>query len=111
MELFNIGPWELVIILVLALVVFGPEGMVKFARDSALFIRKVVHSSFWRELVSTTEEIKDIPRQLVKEADLEESMREIKQLKNTINNPLEPKRDLQEPAEDPDPTKEDSDLK
>ncbi len=87
MELFNIGPWELVLILVLAMVVFGPEGMVKFARESAVFIRKVTRSSFWQELVSTSEEIKDIPRKLVKEADLEESLREINRLQNSIKKP------------------------
>lgn len=87
MELFNIGPWELVLILILAMVVFGPEGMVKFARESAVFIRKVTRSSFWQELVSTSEEIKDIPRKLVKEADLEESLREINRIQNSIKKP------------------------
>ncbi len=87
MEIFNIGPWELVLIIVLAMVVFGPEGMVKFARESAVFFRKVTRSSFWQELVSTSEELKDIPRQLVKEADLEESLREINRLQNSIKKP------------------------
>ncbi len=88
MEIFNIGPLELLLILILALVVFGPEGMVKFARDAATLIRRVIRSPFWRDLVSTTEEIKTIPRQLVKDADLEDSLREINQLRNTINNPI-----------------------
>lgn len=88
MEIFNIGPLELVIVLVLALIVFGPERMAKYARDSAIFIRKIIRSPFWRDLVSTTEEIKSIPQQLVKEADLEDSLREISQLKNTISEPI-----------------------
>jgi Sec-independent protein translocase protein TatA len=87
MEIFNIGPWELVIILILALVVFGPERMVSYSREAAGFIRKIVRSPFWRDLVSTTEEIKTIPRQLAKEADLEESMREISHLGGIIVPP------------------------
>jgi hypothetical protein len=88
MEIFNIGPLELLLILILALVVFGPEGMVKFARDAAILIRRVIRPPSWRDLVSTTEEIKTIPRQLVKDADLDDSLREINQLRNTINNPI-----------------------
>jgi Sec-independent protein translocase protein TatA len=103
MEIFNIGPLELLLILILALVVFGPEGMVKFARDAAILLRRLIRSSFWRDLVSTTEEIKTIPHQLAKEADLEDSLREINQLRNTINNPDR----VSEPSSDPvDKTRE-----
>lgn len=89
MEIFNIGPWELIIILILALIVFGPERMVDYSKAAARFVRRVVRSPFWRDLVSTSEEIKDIPRQIVKEANLEESMQELKDLQNTIRKPLE----------------------
>jgi Sec-independent protein translocase protein TatA len=97
MEIFSIGPLELLLILIIALVVFGPEGMVKFSRDAAILLRRLIRSSFWRDLVSTTEEIKTIPHQLAKEADLEDSLREINQLRNTINNPDR----LSEPSSDP----------
>jgi len=89
MEIFNIGPWELVLILILALVVFGPERMVDYSKAAARFVRKVVRSPFWRDLVSTSEEIKDIPRQLVKEANLEESLQDLKDMQNTIRKPLD----------------------
>ncbi|NMB58480.1 MAG: hypothetical protein GYA12_04875 [Chloroflexi bacterium] len=89
MEIFNIGPLELVLILILALVVFGPERMVDYSKSTARFIRKIVRSPFWRDLVSTSEEIKDIPRQIVKEANLEESLQELKDLQNTIRKPLD----------------------
>ncbi|GAP22553.1 twin-arginine translocase TatA/TatE family subunit [Leptolinea tardivitalis] len=88
MEIFNIGPWELLLILVLALIVFGPEGMVKFSRDAAHFIRKLVRSPLWRDLVSTSEELKTIPQQIIKETQLEESMREISHLSNTISQSI-----------------------
>jgi Sec-independent protein translocase protein TatA len=105
MEIFNIGPLELLLILILALVVFGPEGMVKFARDAAILLRRLTRSSFWRDLVSTTEEIKTIPRQLAKEADLEDSLQEINQLRNTINNPdrlIEPSSDSEKKTQESD---------
>ena len=88
MEIFNIGPWELILIIVLALVVFGPERMVKYSKEAAILVRRVIRSSFWRELVSTSEEIKTIPRQLVKDADLDESMQEISQLRDAMKHPI-----------------------
>lgn len=100
MEIFNIGPWELVLILVLALIVFGPERMVDYSKTAARLVRKVVRSPFWRDLVSTSEEIKDIPRQIVKEANLEESLRDLKDLQNTIRKPLDLNLPAEEPAEE-----------
>ncbi|NMB53288.1 MAG: hypothetical protein GYA15_01190 [Leptolinea sp.] len=88
MEVFNIGPWELILIIVLALVVFGPERMVRYSKEAAILIRRIIRSPFWRELVSTSEEIKTIPRQLVKDADLDESLREISQLRDTMKYPI-----------------------
>jgi hypothetical protein len=63
--------------------------MVDYSKAAARFVRRVVRSPFWRDLVSTSEEIKDIPRQLVKEANLEESLRDLKDLQNTIRKPLD----------------------
>jgi sec-independent protein translocase protein TatB len=88
MEIFNIGPLELILIVVLALVVFGPDGMVKYSREAARFIGKIIRSPLWKDLVSTSEEIKTIPRQLVKEANLEDSLKEISHLSNTIVEPV-----------------------
>jgi Sec-independent protein translocase protein TatA len=88
MEILNIGPLEFILILILALIVLGPDDMVKYSRVIARFIRNVVRSPLWKEMVSTSEEIKTIPQQLVKEADLEESLKDLKQISHSLAEPL-----------------------
>jgi sec-independent protein translocase protein TatB len=89
MEIFNVGPWEFILIVVLALVIFGPERMVEYSKQAARLIRKIIRSPFWRDLISTTEEIKSIPQQLVKEANLEESLKEISEIRSSLKQPVQ----------------------
>jgi Sec-independent protein translocase protein TatA len=77
MQILNIGPFELGLILLLAFIVLGPDGMVNYSRKSAKWIAKVIRSPFWKELISTSEEVRSIPKQLIKDANLEESLKEI----------------------------------
>jgi Sec-independent protein translocase protein TatA len=79
MEILNVGPLELGLILILALIVLGPDRMVKTSRQVAGWISKIVKSPIWKELVSTSAEIRSIPQKIVKEADLEETVQEISQ--------------------------------
>jgi sec-independent protein translocase protein TatB len=80
MEILNVGPWELGLILILALIVLGPEGMAKTSRQVARWIAKIIKSPIWKELISTSEEIRTIPQKFVKEANLEETMQEVSKL-------------------------------
>jgi Sec-independent protein translocase protein TatA len=80
MEIFNVGPWELGLILILALIVLGPDRMVKTSREVARWIAKIVRSPIWKDLVNTSEEVRSIPKQLIKEANLEKSLQEINEL-------------------------------
>ena len=43
-EIFNIGPLEILFIVILALLILGPQDMVKTARSIGKLIRKVVRS-------------------------------------------------------------------
>lgn len=79
MEIFNVGPLELLFIILLAFVVLGPQGSVKAARQAGAWVYRVVHSPFWASMMKTSQEIRDIPRQIVREAGIEESLREIRQ--------------------------------
>jgi hypothetical protein len=80
MEILNVGPWEFGLILILALIVLGPAGMVKTSRQVAKWISKIIRSPIWKEMISTSEEIRSIPRMIVKEANLEESVQDISQI-------------------------------
>jgi sec-independent protein translocase protein TatB len=78
MEFLGIGPLEFLLIVVIAVVVLGPKGMVKAAREIGLLIRKVVKSPLWRDVMDTSREIRDIPLKIVREAGIEDDLKELR---------------------------------
>ncbi len=72
MEIFNIGIPELLLILVLMLILLGPEGTATSARKLARLIRRFLHSPLWQDMMQVQREFRDIPTQLVREAGEEE---------------------------------------
>jgi sec-independent protein translocase protein TatB len=78
MEFLGIGPLEFLLIIVIAVIVLGPKGMVKAAREIGLLIRKVVKSPLWRDVMDTSREIRDIPQKIVREAGIEEDLQELR---------------------------------
>jgi Sec-independent protein translocase protein TatA len=95
MEIFNIGPLELLLILVLAVLMFGPEDIVNFAHKAGRWIYNLRKSEFWQEVVGTTKQIQEFPQQIMKEAELEETMKEINALNQTmLNSDLSENKDL-----------------
>jgi Sec-independent protein translocase protein TatA len=81
MEIFNIGPLELIFIIALMIIVLGPEGMKQTVRTVGTWIRKTRQSSVWKEIQSATREVEQLPVRLAREAGYEEHIAEIK--KNT----------------------------
>ena len=77
MQFFNVGVLELLFILVLAFVVLGPGRSVKMARNIGVWIRKFVKSPFWRELISTSNEIRDLPNRIMDDAELQQMISEL----------------------------------
>ena len=84
MEIFNIGPLELLFIFIIALILLGPEEMVKSGRRLAIGLRKIIRSPFWASVMDTTKEIKNLPRKFIQETGLDEDLKEISKAKNTI---------------------------
>jgi len=72
MEILNLGIPELLFILIVMLIVWGPKEMANNARKTARFVRKLTQSDTWRMVRDTTNELRDLPNQLVREAALEE---------------------------------------
>jgi Sec-independent protein translocase protein TatA len=77
MKIFNLGFGEILFIILLAVIIFGPKGLVKTARDAGAFLRKVTKSPYWKEVWATKREIEEIPKMLAKEARLDDTIREI----------------------------------
>lgn len=107
MNLFgNIGAFEILIILILALIVVGPERLPKLARDLAKMLRSVrrVYENLSRDLgpefvsiQQTTEEIRssvesirtipqDVVTSIVKATDMEETAADLKGIVDDISH-------------------------
>jgi Sec-independent protein translocase protein TatA len=72
MDILGIGPLELFFIILIALIIFGPNDIVKAARTVGSFMRKVVTSDGYRAFQQASKGMKDLPTTLMREAGLEE---------------------------------------
>ena len=76
MEILGVGPLEFIFIVLIALIVVGPKGMVNLARKTADLLRRLRNSDIW----ATTREVMDMPNQIMKETGLDKELREIKSM-------------------------------
>ncbi len=83
MNFLNLGLPEVIFIIILALIIFGPNNMVKSAKEVGAFLRKVTKSPYWQEVWATKRELDELPKMPAKEANLNETMRD---LDNTVKN-------------------------
>ncbi len=72
MEIFGIGPLELVFILLLVLVVLGPKDMQKTGKMLGRTLNKLVRSDTWKAITQTSKELRHLPTKLMREANLDE---------------------------------------
>jgi len=79
MKLFNIGLPEVLLLLILIFIILGPSRLVSSARSLGSWFRKVSKSQLWKEILSTSNEIKEFPQKIMKEADLDEEMNSLKE--------------------------------
>ncbi len=77
MDILGIGPLELILILVIALIVLGPNDMVKAGRTVGKFLRQIVTSPTWHAVTKTSSELRNLPNKLIRDAGLEEDLKQI----------------------------------
>ena len=83
MEVFGIGPLELLLIFLLALILLGPKDMVNSAKKLANWIRGFRESDLWK----STKEISEMPKKIMKETGLEDELSQMRNMSNrTIND-------------------------
>ncbi len=91
MKILNVGLPELAVLLIIALIFLGPDGMKENARKLAVSLRKFLHSDTWRTVNGMYREVKDYPEKLMREAELDELRetlrRENKEINESINKP------------------------
>jgi len=101
MEIFNIGPLELLLILALALILLGPEDMINKSRAAARWVVRLVRSPMWAEMMNTSRELRDLPNRIVREAGIQEDLAQIRQETRQISQEIQ--QDIQQiPAEKQD---------
>lgn len=71
MELFGVGPMELIFIILLALIIFGPKDLEKAGKTIGRSLYKFINSDTWRTLTRTSQKIKTLPNDLMRQAQQE----------------------------------------
>jgi Sec-independent protein translocase protein TatA len=80
MKLFNVGPLELLLIVILALVVFGPKRLVAGMHDIGQWLRTAAKSPLWRDIIRTTQDVRNLPNELLRETGLDQELQEISRM-------------------------------
>ena len=79
MNIFGIGPLEIIFVLIIGILFLGPEGMIEAGHKLGKFMSSTIRSSWWQNVRRGVNEIQHLPQRLMREAELEE-LNEIKKL-------------------------------
>lgn len=79
MNIFGIGPLEIIFVLIIGILFLGPKGMIEAGHKLGKFMRSIIRSSWWQNVRRGVNEIQHLPQRLMREAELEE-LNEIKKL-------------------------------
>ena len=71
MEIFGIGAPELVFVIIIALIVLGPKDMQKAGRTIGRWLNQLIRSDGWKAFQQTSREIRNLPTNLMREANME----------------------------------------
>jgi Sec-independent protein translocase protein TatA len=77
MNILGIGPLELVLFVLIALVVLGPNDIVKVSKNLGDWIRKVRKSDTWDNVIKMTDEVKKIPQNLIEESGIDDIKKDL----------------------------------
>jgi len=93
MDFLGIGPLEVIFILIIALIIFGPKDIVKAGQVTGKFLRKIIKSPGWQSVQKTSSDLRNLPNKLIREAGLEEAQEEINQI-GKFSNPPDLKKEI-----------------
>ena len=72
MRIFNIGIREVLLLLVIMLILFGPKQMQENARKFAQTIRRIVRSDTWRTFLGMYDDVNAIKDEVIRESGIRE---------------------------------------
>lgn len=87
MEILGIGASELIFILLIAIIVLGPKDMQKAGKTVGRWLNQFVKSDSWKALQQASKEIRNLPTNLMREANLDE----LKEMDREIRNNIDPR--------------------
>ncbi|HEY9527883.1 MAG TPA: twin-arginine translocase TatA/TatE family subunit [Anaerolineales bacterium] len=90
MEILGIGASELVFIVLIAIIVLGPKDMQKAGRTIGRWLNQLMRSDSWKIFQKTSSELRNLPRNLMREANMEAAEME-RELRNAIDPRIDPK--------------------
>lgn len=85
MEFLGIGASELIFIILIAIIVLGPKDMQKAGRTIGRFLNQLIKSDSWKVFQRTSNELRNLPRNLMREANME-MMEAEKDLRRVIDS-------------------------
>lgn len=94
MDFLGIGPLEIMFVLLIALIIFGPKDIVKAGQSAGRFLRKMMTSPGWKVVQETSRDLRNLPNKLVREAGLEEIKKDVDDFA-TIAKPPDFKKEIQ----------------
>ena len=110
MEIFGIGASEFIFIFLIAIIILGPKDMQKAGRTIGRFLNQLVRSDSWKIFQRTSDEIRNLPRNLMREANMEmmEAEKELRRAIDPRSNPAAPRSSSGSSAVPSDPAESSS---
>jgi sec-independent protein translocase protein TatB len=84
MDILGIGASELIFILLIAIIILGPKDMQKAGKALGRWLNQLVKSDGWKVFQRTSSELRNLPRNLMREANMEMQQME-KDLRKSID--------------------------
>src|SRR5574342_918228 len=93
MEILGIGWQEFIFVLIIAIIVLGPKDMQKAGRTIGRWLNQLVRSDSWKVFQRTSNELRNLPRNLMREANMEmmEAEKDLRRVIDPRSNPPAPR--------------------
>jgi len=105
MDILGIGPLELALILLLALIVLGPKDLQKTGKTIGRTLNSIIRSDTWKTITQTSKELRQLPNKLMREANIDAFKDTVNQIKMDARPKVEAKDQFPDWSSPPPPKK------
>jgi Sec-independent protein translocase protein TatA len=77
MNILGVGPFEIILVLLVILLVLGPKELVNTSKKLGQFLNNVRRSEAWSGVTQLNRTVRDLPATLMREAELEDMQTEM----------------------------------